>query len=35
VKAGWWPTLIPSNVVASTVHVWFDTARAWVGKRLS
>jgi cytoskeleton protein RodZ len=34
-KAGWWPTLIPSNTVGLTVHAWFDTARVWVGKRLS
>ena len=35
VKAGWWPTLIPSNHVGVALHAWFDVARAWVGKRLS
>jgi cytoskeletal protein RodZ len=33
-KAGWWPTVVPSNHVGSTVHAWFDSARVWVGKKL-
>jgi cytoskeletal protein RodZ len=33
-KAGWWPTVVPSNHVGSTVHAWFDSAREWVGKKL-
>jgi cytoskeletal protein RodZ len=34
-KAGWWPTLIPSNHVGLSVHAWYDSARTWVGKFLA
>jgi cytoskeletal protein RodZ len=34
-KAGWWPTLIPSNHVGPSVHAWYDSARTWVGKFLA
>jgi cytoskeletal protein RodZ len=34
-KAGWWPTVIPSNHVGATLHAWFDSARVWVGKILA
>ncbi len=34
-KAGWWPTVIPSNHVGETVGSWVASARAWVGKMLA
>jgi cytoskeletal protein RodZ len=31
-RAGWWPTVLPTNHVGAAVHGWFGSARAWVGK---
>jgi cytoskeleton protein RodZ len=30
VRAGWWPTVIPSNHVASTIATWYGSARSLV-----
>jgi cytoskeletal protein RodZ len=35
VRAGWWPGVMPANHVGATVHGWFGSARAWVGKMLA
>ena len=35
VRAGWWPTLIPASHLGATLHAWYGSARAWVGKILA
>ena len=35
VRAGWWPTVMPVNHVGATLHGWYGSARAWVGKILA
>jgi cytoskeleton protein RodZ len=35
VRAGWWPTVIPSNHVGTRIGTWFGGARAWAGRMLS
>jgi cytoskeletal protein RodZ len=35
VRAGWWPTVLPSNHVGSTLAAWYGSARALLRRALA
>jgi cytoskeleton protein RodZ len=35
VRAGWWPTMMPSNHVGAVLATWYDSARSMVRRALN